>query len=255
MEENLCAMLAAFARARPDGKTRAWDGLAAACSAVDFSMFNTACLRAKVATAAELEERIGQAAAYFAGWKLPWSFWVCDHWVDGGLRGQVQEAFRRHGLHLALELPGMRAETLAPPERPCEGLIFRRVGDAGTRAAFTHLMCAVFGIPAGAAKEVYGSEGFWNGALAGWVAYRDESPVASAATLATGAIGVYAVGTPPAYRRRGYGQAMMRHAIERASAESGPRASVLQSSEAGFRMYRLMGYRPVARYAVFASRP
>jgi GNAT superfamily N-acetyltransferase len=254
MEGNLRAMLGTFGRARPDGGVEAWDGLTAVSSAVNFSMFNAACLTAKVAAAAELDARIACAAEYYADRKLPWSFWLCDYWVDSGLHGEIQEVFRRRGMHLALEMPGMWAEALKPVARSCEPLEYRPVGDTETRTAFANLMYMVFGIPARAAMDVYGARAFWDGALSGWLAYRDGVPVASAATLVEGAIGVYAVGTLPAHRRRGYGEAVMRYAMARAAEESGIGASVLEASQAGFHMYRLMGYKPLARYAVFASR-
>ena len=72
-----------------------------------------------------------------------------------------------------------------------------------------------------------------------------------AATLATGsAVGVYAVGTPPAHRRQGFAEALLRHVLAEAG---GARPSVLESSEAGLLLYRRLGYRTVTRYAVFAT--
>lgn len=253
MDENLRAMLAMFGCARPEGETRIWEGMGAVCSAVNFSMFNAAFLTEKVTAVAELDERIARAAAYYAGWRLPWSFWLCDYWVDCSLYSGVQKAFQRRGLHLALEMPGMYAAALKPAARACEDLERRPVADDATRAAFARLMCDVFGIPKEAARQIYASPAFWGGALAGWVAYRDGAPVACAATLAAGVIGVYAVGTLPDSRRRGYGEAVMRHAIARAAEDSGFAGSSLQASQAGFHLYRMMGYQPLARYAVFAS--
>jgi hypothetical protein len=45
----------------------------------------------------------------------------------------------------------------------------------------------------------------------------------------------------------------MRRALDEARTESGLERSVLQSSAEGLHLYQRMGYRSVARYAVFAK--
>jgi ribosomal protein S18 acetylase RimI-like enzyme len=254
MDENLREMLGAFGRAKAAGATRALPGLAVCSSGLQFAMFNGAVLTAPVEGASGLDERIQTAAAYYASRGLPWSIWVCQGWLDRDLRPRAAEAFYRHGLHLVVELPGMEAESIAAPVRPLPELEFRRVRDPGTRAAFNHIMSIAFGIPFDLSLQIYGSEKTWGGGLTGWVAYLKGTAVASAATLiAGGAIGVYAVGTLPHHQRKGCGEAVMRHALAQAQAESGLERSVLQASPAGFHLYQRMGYRTVTRYAVFAS--
>ncbi|MEO7649899.1 MAG: GNAT family N-acetyltransferase, partial [Bryobacteraceae bacterium] len=71
---------------------------------------------------------------------------------------------------------------------------------------------------------------------------------------AGGAIGVYNVATIPAYRRRGFGEAVMRHAIEAARSESGEERTILQATEHGLSLYLSMGYKVVTNVAVYASR-
>jgi len=251
IEENLHATLAAFGRAKPWGETRELAGVAVTSSAVQYSMFNSAVLAAPVSSPRELERRIETAAGFFAASGLGWSFWVCQGWIESGVRSIVADVFYRCGLHEVAELPGMEAEGLAPPARALPALEYRRVSDAATRADFSYIMTVAFGLPPAVAREIYESEGTWSGGLTGWLGYCGNVAVTSAATLATGAaVGVYAVGTPPAHRRRGYAEAIMRHALAQAGG-AGP--SVLESSEAGLLLYRRLGYRTVTRYAVFAA--
>ncbi|MGA2328835.1 MAG: GNAT family N-acetyltransferase [Bryobacteraceae bacterium] len=253
MEENLRHMLGAFGRAQAAGETRAFPGLAVCSSALNFAMFNGAVLTAPVETEAGLEQRIQTAAAYYGSRGLPWSIWVCEGWLERRLRPRTADSFYRSGLHLVVELPGMEAALLEPPVRPLPALEFRRVGDPGTRSAFNHIMAIAFGIPFAFSRQIYESERTWGGGLTGWVAYREGTAVATAAMLiAGGVIGVYAVGTLPQHQRKGCGEAVMRHALERAQAESGLECSVLQASAAGFHLYQRMGYRTITRYAVFA---
>lgn len=253
MEENLRAMLAVFARAKASAETRGYPGVAVTYSGVQFSMFNSAILTAPVRSGRELDQRIKAAATHFAARRSPWSLWLCESWLDKPVRSQAGEISSRNGLHLVVELPGMEAERIAPPERELPRLEYRRVVDDPTRSDFNHIMSVAFGIPFAISREVYEAEKTWRGDFEGHVAYAGGAPVATAATLAAGGVvGVYAVGTLPSQQRKGYGEAVMRHTLEQVRQASGFEHTVLQSSEAGFRLYQKMGYRTIARYAVFA---
>jgi len=250
IDGNLRATLAVFGRARPDGERCELAGVAVASSAVQFSMFNSAALTAPVASARELDLRIQTAGEFFGQRRLGWSFWVCQGWIGTGVRGVVADLFYRRGLHLVTEMPGMEAEALPPPARPLPRLEFRRVVDAGTRGDFSYIMSTAFGLPPPVARDIYESESTWSAGLTGWVGYAADVAVTTAATFASAsAVGVYAVGTPPPHRHKGYAEAVMRHALGQARAGR----SVLESSEAGLLLYYALGYRSVTRYAVFAT--
>lgn len=254
IEQNLRATLAVFARASSEGATEDLPGVAVTCSGIQFSMFNSAILTAPVPTARELETRIQRAEAFFRKRGFSWSFWVCQGWLDKDVRAVIGDVFRRNGLHVVVELPGMEAEWLALPRRPPPKLEFRRVTDAVTRADFNRIMSIAFGIPFPVARAIYESERTWRSDFEGWLGYVDDLPVTSTATLVTGSVaGVYAVGTLPTYQRQGYAEAVMRHALGQVAWRCGIERSVLQSSEAGYGLYQKMGYRTVVRYAVFAT--
>jgi ribosomal protein S18 acetylase RimI-like enzyme len=87
-----------------------------------------------------------------------------------------------------------------------------------------------------------------------WLAFSDGEPVATAATVvAADAIGVYNVGTLPAHRGRGIGEAIVRYAIDRAREHTGITRTVLQSTSFGYDLYRKMGYKTVGQVLVFTS--
>jgi GNAT superfamily N-acetyltransferase len=149
----------------------------------------------------------------------------------------------------------MEAVALREPAHPLPSPEIRPVADAATRADFNHLMSVAFGVPFSISRQIYDSESTWRAGMKGHVAYLDGAPVATTATVAAaGVIGVYAVATLPEHRRRGFGEVVMRHALECARGETGLTRSVLQSSDAGYSLYQKMGYRTVATYSVFATR-
>jgi len=65
--------------------------------------------------------------------------------------------------------------------------------------------------------------------------------------------GVYNVATLPGHQRRGYGEAVMRHAIADARREHGIEQTILQSTPAGLRLYERMGFHTVTRVSVYST--
>jgi ribosomal protein S18 acetylase RimI-like enzyme len=86
----------------------------------------------------------------------------------------------------------------------------------------------------------------------GYVGLLDGKPVGIVATVeAAGVLGIYSLATLPEYRRRGVGEALLRTVVAR---ESTAKRLVLQSTEAGYRMYRRIGFKDVAKFAVYLTR-
>jgi ribosomal protein S18 acetylase RimI-like enzyme len=129
----------------------------------------------------------------------------------------------------------------------------RPVTDAATRLAFTELTALCFEIPYDIAELIYGPASAWHGSYQGYVAYTAGNPVAICALVESeNAVGIYSVATRPAFRRRGYGEAVMRHAMASRGAIEKP--LVLQSTADGFSLYRRMGFKECARFAVYLTK-
>ena len=90
--------------------------------------------------------------------------------------------------------------------------------------------------------------------FASYVAYVNGEPVSTAAIVTgAGVIGVYNVATLPANQRRGYGEAVMRHAVIQAQRQTPDSPVILQSTAAGLKLYERMGFRTVTKVSVYAS--
>ena len=71
---------------------------------------------------------------------------------------------------------------------------------------------------------------------------------------AAGALGIYSVGTLPLFRRQGYGEALMRAAVSEMRRRTGIERLVLQSTEAGYALYRRMGFHDVTKFTVYLTK-
>lgn len=242
-----------FSLAQESGETSEMPGVTLVCSGVPVSVFNAALLSSpEDVVKASLDRRIAMAAVYFGAKGLPWSFWLCEDLLEPATRPRAQSIFSKRRLRLLIEPPGMIAPRLEPPIRPVPLLEFRPVMDAVSRLAFCRITSVAFDIPISTSRDVYDSERVWNGALRGWIGYLRGEPVATAATVFDGAsVGVYSVATLPEHRRRGYAEAMVRHALSCAAATTGVEQTVLQSTRVGFKLYQRMGYQVMTRFAVY----
>jgi ribosomal protein S18 acetylase RimI-like enzyme len=147
----------------------------------------------------------------------------------------------------------MVAEQIAPPVRPLPPIEVRRVCGDASIGAFCGIGSVCFHVPFPWFQEVFANVSVWDRFI-GYVAYADGEAVSTAATvIGGGAVGVYNVATLPGSQRRGYGEAVMRHALDEARRQHGITRSVLQSTPAGFKLYERMGYRTVTKVAVYAS--
>ena len=250
---NLRESFRVVAGSRPGGEIRELHGASIASAGVTFQMFNAAFLAEPVGTEAELVQRILLPSLHFQSRGQEWAYWVCEDWLDGRVRKRSRRVFEKHGLQLSTELPGMIAERVRPPAKPLPRLDVRRVCSKATREDFCAIGSICFHVPMPWFKEVFDSEAVWERFVA-YVGYHEGEPVSTAAVVVGGdAIGVYNVATMPGKQRRGFGESIMRHALTQARRVHGAEPVILQSTPAGLRMYQRMGFRTVARVAVYSS--
>ncbi len=252
IEENLIEFFRHLARNREGGEVREAAGVSFASCGATFHMFNGAFLSTAVRDAAELEQRIVTAAEHFERRKLRWAFWVNEEKLEGNLCRLARGVFHNHGLGLSSRMPAMIAGGLKPPARRLPPIEIRRIDNEETRAAFCHIVSAAFSIPFEWSRELYGSARTWDGALSGYLSYAGGEVVSAAAAMAAaGALGLYCVATLPGHERKGYAEAIVRHAVGEARSRLGLRYSVLQSTAVGLPLYQRLGYEIVSHFAVY----
>jgi ribosomal protein S18 acetylase RimI-like enzyme len=254
VDENLRAAMQFFGVAAGSGEVRTLDGGVAIFSGLDYGVFNIALLTSP-ARGGELEARLNEVARYFRERTLRWSFWLCDDMLDGAAMKQVRQTFQNFGMRVISHPPGMLAEALEPPVRKLPEVEIRPVCDAASRAAFAELTSAAFDIPYTIARAVYTREQAWQGDYQGFVGLAQGRVVAIVALIrAADAIGVYSLATSSVLRRRGYGEALLRAAASEMQRRTGLTRLVLQSTEAGYALYRRMGFRDVTKFTVYLTK-
>jgi ribosomal protein S18 acetylase RimI-like enzyme len=252
VEANLRAAMRAYAGCTPLGEAREHPGIALVSSGVNFSVFNSAMLTYSVESPADLDQRLEIARVYFEQRRLDWSFWVCHDLLDPHSRRILYDSMRRKGHRQVAEPPGLHAPGLVPPRRPPSPLEFRQVLEQQQRDDFIAVSRAVFSLPPVIAREIYGPRGTWSREMTGYIAYKDKQPVSIVAcVVAAGVIGIYSLGTLPMHQRRGYGETLLRHALDSNFIRNGSSRTILQSTEAGLPLYQNLGYKSVTKFSVF----
>jgi ribosomal protein S18 acetylase RimI-like enzyme len=253
VESNLRKAMHFFGMANGAGEVQRSDGLDLIYSGLDYGVFNIALLAQPVPSERDLSNLVAAAGRWYRDRKSRWSFWICEDLLDPSARRHSREIFAEAGLRPISHAPGMVAPALAPPTRPLPRIECRAVADLETRSAFAGLTMSCFDIPGVIARAVYEPERAWQGAYRGYVWIVNGLPVAIVALVrAEGVVGIYSLGTMPGFRHKGYGEALLRAAIEQDKAgASGNEPYVLESTDAGYNLYRRLGFRDVTNFSVY----
>jgi ribosomal protein S18 acetylase RimI-like enzyme len=251
--DNLRESFRVVAGSRKVGEIRELPGVSIASAGAAFQMFNTAFLSDPVDTEAELAQRVSLASVHYEVRGFEWAYWLCEDLLSPRARKRTNKIFDKHKLRHSAGLPAMAAERVLPPLRPLPLLEMRRVEPGPVRDAFCAIGSSCFHVPITWFSEVFDSPEVWK-EFRSYVGYLNGTAVATTAIVRSDSVlGVYNVATVPEYRRRGYGEAIMRQALADAEAALGIRQTVLQSTPAGLRLYERMGFRTVGRISVYAS--
>jgi len=256
VDANLRAAMRFFGDATGGGETCSLDGALAIYSGLDYGVFNIALLADQPPQGiGGFTERLARCARYFAPRTTRWSFWLCEDSLDFSTRRRARSLLMERDLRPISQAPGMLAAALTPPVRPLPKIECVPVADQNTRQAFGALTSVSFDIPMGIAKSVYEPERAWLGDYRGFVGLAGGRPVAIIAIVVTpDALGVYSLSTLPECRRLGYGEALLRAAVALEQERTGIRRIVLQSTDAGYSLYRRLGFHEVAKFSVYLTR-
>jgi ribosomal protein S18 acetylase RimI-like enzyme len=249
---NLIEAMRFFGHATPKSEIRELDQAVAIFSGIEYGVFNICLLDNMPRDAAG---SLDECARYFGKHARRWSIWVCEDAHTPAGRRELRAALSRHELREISRAPGMIADQFTAPRRKLPAIECIRVDNQKLREAFGGIAATCFDIPTGVAREVYNGKGAWSGSYHGYMGMVAGRPVGIVALVRNDdTLGVYSLGVEPESRRLGYGEALLREAVEQARAERTFERVVLQSSESGHSLYRRLGFREAAKFTVYLTK-
>lgn len=226
-----------------------WPGLAISWPATDFPFYNAVFLREHVTDARVLRNRVQEAVAYMRGRPNGGLFVVCLDNVGGDARESLDTILAQAKFIQAIPMTGMAGDIL-PIEAPVHpALRFERIGNDATIRDFAELNCVSYDVPLEAGLSLVKEHTLWRQHAHGFVAYEGDKAVSTATAIVNeGCIFLFLVATLAEVRRKGYGEAVVRQALQSAHKATGIRRTVLHATEAGYPVYLRLGYRPTGKF-------
>jgi GNAT superfamily N-acetyltransferase len=224
-------------------------GLAISWPNTRFPFYNAVFLTEPMTDAHVLQDAVQDAAAYVRTRDAAGLFVVCLDSLGGAARERLPLMLAQARFVPAFPMTGMAGDIL-PMDAPAHpALRFVRITDDATIFAFAELNCVSYGIPVGTSLSLVHEHAFWHDHAYGFVAYEGDQPVATATAIVNdGCLFLFLVATTPLARRKGYGEAVVRHALQTAHHATGIRRTVLHATEAGYPLYVRLGYHSVGKF-------
>lgn len=227
----------------PAIESPALNGITAVWANVNLPFYNHAVLSRPVSDANELRSRLEPLLAFAAERSKAWLFTTCEAWMPDG----AQEVLLDAGLRPAVSLTGMVTESVLPTRSRLRRDIRPLRGTNGS-VLIGELNCAAYGMPLEWATET-GWASFFGDDVFSFALYENDVPASTATVMVIeNCLNVVCVATRPIFQRKGYAEAVMRHALTNASKTTGLSRTVLHASRAGYPIYKRMGYDPIVEF-------
>jgi GNAT superfamily N-acetyltransferase len=199
----------------------------------------------------QLRNRLQEAAAYVRQGSQPGLIYLCEEYLTDSARAVLPDALTKAGLELSLPVHGMAGDILplAPSSHPA--LQIRRVTDEAQLMLYADINCEGYGFPLQWGRDGLRGMHLWTDEAFSYLGYEGDRAVCGAsAVVHDGSLYLALVATRPSEQRKGYGEAIVRHALQSAYESTGLRRTILHASDAGFPVYRRVGYHKTA--SIFA---
>ena len=176
-------------------------------------------------------------------------FVVCLDNVRGAAKESLPKILDQAKFVQAIPMTGMAGNILPMEASGHPALRFERILDDSTIQEFAQINCVSYDVPQETSFSLIKEHTLWHEHAYGFVAYEGDKPMSTAtAIINEGRLFLFLVATMPEARRKGYGEAVVRHALQTAHEATGIRRTVLHATEAGYPLYLHLGYRPTAKF-------
>jgi len=209
-----------------------------------FPFWNFVSISDAVHSTEELKAAVNEADARTTK-KHPGLICVCLSLLDKRAREQADHILAAAGYSISIPITGMITGNFPiAPTRPI-GLRIERVNDF---QILTELNSIAYGVPLEATRSSILSAQFAQKAFI-YLGYERDRPVCTAAIIVRKDVLYLAlVATSEDARGKGYGEAIVRHALQKAHAATNLTHAALHATDMGKPVYRRIGFRPVADF-------
>jgi GNAT superfamily N-acetyltransferase len=171
--------------------------------------------------------------------------------IREGLDPAAETAAEALGFEYTDTMPGMVFTPITSAPAPPEGLRIRQVADEAGRLDFARIASEGFEMEFEEVSRLMPSDLMQHERWESYVGYDAGQPACcSAVAITDGTAGITFVATLEPFRRRGYGEAITWHAVQR-GVERGCTAAALQASRLGYPIYERMGFRHITGYKTY----
>ena len=221
-----------------------------------FPFYNLLFLNELVSEADVLRAKTQEAAGYLQARSQAGVFVVFPDHLSGAAKANFPEILAEAKLAPVIPLTGM-AGTIFPLSAPGHpNLHFVRIDDGATIRSFAELNCVAYNLPIGTAASVTQDRSPWKEHAYGYLAYEGDKAVATATVIINeGCLFLFLVATLPEAQRKGYGEAVVRHALQAAHGATGLQRTALHATEAGYPIYARLGYKPTTKLFLCMLQP
>jgi len=234
-----------FAEDFAGAQTEDRDAVTALWSHTPFPFWNFIFISESVHSSEELKAATDEATAIAATKKHPGLICVCLSLLDERSREQSDSILSAAGFPISIPITGMTTGHF-PLTLNCPTSL--RIEQASDFQILTELNSNAYGVPLEAAKSSTLSEQFAQDAFI-YLGYEADRPVCTAAVIVQENVLYLAlVATSENARGKGYGEAIVRHALQKAHEETNLTQAALHATDMGKPVYERIGFQPVADF-------
>ncbi|WP_158942145.1 GNAT family N-acetyltransferase [Granulicella sp. S190] len=252
LEESLHQFVTTWrllARPFPQADLSDKPSLAVSWPSTHFPFYNMVFLTEELRDTDVLGDRVREAATYLRTNQATGMFLVCLDRLNGTAENSFSSILKQEKLVPAIPMTGMAGDVLPLAGTAHPEVRFVRISDDKTIQTFAEINCAAYGLPAETALSLVKEHTLWSEHAYGFLAYVGDTPVATATAIVNDdCIFLFLVATMPDAQRKGYGNAVVRHALNTAYEATGIMRSVLHATEAGYPVYLRLGYHPTGKF-------
>lgn len=231
-------------------------GLAMSWADTSFPFYNIVFLNEPISDAKVLRTRAQEASDYLQAKSHGGLFVVFPDYLSGTAKENFTEILAEAKLVAAIPATGMAGNIFPLKAERHPKLCFVRIEDDATIQTFAELNCAAYNLPMETAVSVTKDHSLWKDHAYGFLAYEGDKPVATAtAIINEGCLFLFLVATLPEAQRKGYGEAVVRYALQVAHEATGLQRTVLHATDAGYPIYARLGYHPTTKLFLCMLQP